>query len=321
MFLPKLRRISRPRTPQVHDTTTITHEHIPEIFSPQYADSASQPPYPTYYHPSPLGLFAEGDGTPFPPVEPDTQMEVEDPLRPPRLQVEGYTIEGGWQPDGFGGIRYQEYGKVEDVSDSNNHGKKSKSTSEGNSIIPGDYDGPITITSPLPSTATPPPAPNFRARRIEIPELGFMGGFASVPGLNLRAMPYPKLSNLGPTSSTPPPRNIKPNGTHSHHPLFDSSPNPGQIGTPPVEQHHSPSGNAPPPQNVNPSLPESQSPVRERPTRPPPLSPLHATELDDPQESSVLQSNLRLIKPALGSLDNMIWVCSLFSLFSAENPH
>ena len=312
MFLPRLKRISPPRTPQIHDhdTTTITHEHIPEIFSP---DSAQQPSA-TYYRPSPLGLFVEGNSTHFPPA---TQMEVFDAPPPPQFQVEGYTIEGGWQPDGFGGLRYQEYGKVEDINGSNSHFKKSKSDSEGNSMIPGDYDGPIMLTRPLPSTATPPPAPSFRARPIEIPEVGFTGNLTSAPGVNLRTMPYPKRSSLNPRrvgsshvdqhppmTSTPPPgrANPSPPETDSHHPLFYSSPNPGQgralsVGLP---------VNRSPQQNTNPSIPETQSPVRERPTRPPPLSPSRAVhELDDSRESTILQSNLRIIHTALRSLDYM----------------
>lgn len=256
------------------------------------------------------------DGTPFPPpMVTDPQMEVQDAPPPPRLRVEHYTIEGGWQPDGFGGIRYQEHGKLEDLSGSISRIKTNKSDSEGNTVIPGEYDGPITITRPLPSNATPPPAPNFRARRIDITELGRL---TSAGSLNWRATPYPKLSSLDPSqigsppvekvfpmSSTPPLRKQNP-GLPETNPLFYSSPKSGQGGMPHAEQHSPPLGNVPPPQNTTPSLPNPHSPVRERPTHPPPLSPSHANrEFHDFQESTVLQSNLRLVEIALGSLDTM----------------
>lgn len=325
MLLSNSMRISRPRTPQTHDAAMIIHEHIPEIFSPHYTDAAAQPHYTTYYNPNPLGLFMEEQGVPFPTSLP-SRMDVQDAPPATRLRVE-YNVEGGWQPDGFGGHRYQEYGRVEDVSNSNCRLKNSKSDSEAPPMAPEDYDGPFTITSPLPPTTTPPPAPTFRGRRFEIPDLDYMGNLVSAPDQNWRTMPYPKPSSLEPsrvssptvdqppTSNTPPLRNINttlPN-PHLHHPLFYSSRNPRHVGTLPVDRPPTPLGNIPASQNMNRHSFEVHSPVRERPTRPLPLSPLHVNrQLDDHHELTVLQSNRRLIKTAAGSVDTISWVCTCF---------
>jgi hypothetical protein len=323
MLHPILKDTPRPRTPQYHDATTITHEHIPEILSPQYVHTTSQPVHTKYYRPSPLGLFVEGDGIPFPQfMGTVAQPEARDTPPLPRAQIEGYTVEGGWQPDGSGGHRYQEYGRVEEVSSA---GYQITSHSTGNSITPGDYEGPIVITKPLPPTATPPPAPNFRARWIEIPELGSV---APAPVLNWRATPYSRHSSLKSSrvgsppvqqrpsqSNMPLPPNMNPSlpQAPSRQPLSYRSLNHGQVGNQHVEQHALSSRNSPPLHNATASLPETQSPVWERPTHPPPMSPppRPSPRLDEQQEPiSVLKSNLRLVETALRSVVSLTWVCT-----------
>jgi len=325
MFLPRLEHALRPEMPQYHDATTTTHEHIPEIYSPQHAHSLLQQPHTTYYHQNPLGLFVDF------PSPMDITADAPPPPPPPPRQVEGYTIEGGWQPDGFGGLRYQEHGRVEDVGGSSHHIKNGVSDSERDSITPRDYDGPITITRPLPSSVTPPPAPNFRAQRIEIPEHDLMGTHASATGLNRDAMPYPRLSSLDPSREGKPPVEHRPPPSLSAPPLKSVDPNlpemlpyqtlsyansnPSEAQKTPAEQLPPSPGEIHPPKIARSRQPETHLPARTRPTRPPPLSLPGASprELDDREESSVLQSNLRLVETAVGSLDSISWVCLCLS--------
>ncbi|KAF9462386.1 hypothetical protein BDZ94DRAFT_1261234 [Collybia nuda] len=187
----------------LHDIGTTIQPYEPNaeihIDSSQVPPQRNQTTYIQYSRSNPLGLrntgLSEAGASSGHWGSPYTRTSTPQPIR---RALHGYTIEGGWQQDEFGGYRRVEGGKLEEI----NHDVYEATTPVPHGLhdqVLG-YLGPMRMTEPLPSATTPPPRP--MPRTVEMLRSTSTGG--SVRGITGPTRALSSLSFTSPPISGPP---------------------------------------------------------------------------------------------------------------------